>query len=65
MLEHLTINQGELYTRVRSSDLEFKIRWRRFSSRWDTLEPYKNVRLNEVVIEYMCTNGLTRFIPRG
>ena len=64
VLEHRTINQGE-HTRVRSSDLEFKIRWRGFSSRWDTWEPYKNVRLNEVVIEYMRTNGLARFIPRN
>ena len=64
VLEHRTINQGK-HTRVRSSDLDFKIRWRRFSSRWDTWEPYKNVRLNEVVIEYMRTNSLARFIPRN
>ena len=61
VLEHRIIKQGE-HTRVRSSDLEFKIRWGGFSSTW---EPYKNVRLNEVVIEYMRTNVLARFIPRN
>ena len=48
----------------KSSELEFHIHWRGFSSRWDSWEPYKNVRLNILVIDYMRENKLKRFIPR-
>jgi hypothetical protein len=49
----------------KSSELEFHIRWKGFSSRWDSWEPFKNVRLNETVIDYLRANKLKRFIPRN
>ena len=49
---------------TRSSDIEFLIKWRGFGDKWNTWEPFKNVRLNEVVIEYLRNNKLKRFIPR-
>jgi len=47
------------------SDLEFHIHWKGFSSRWDSWEPFKNVRLSSIVIDYMRENKLKRFIPRN
>ena len=53
------------HTRItRSSDIEFLIKWRGFGEKWNTWEPYRNVRLNEVVHEYLRNNKLKRFIPR-
>ena len=48
----------------KSSDLEFHIHWKGFSSRWDSWEPYSNVRLNTIVLDYLRDNKLKRFIPR-
>ena len=48
----------------KSSDLEFHIRWKGFNSRWDSWEPYSNVRLSTIVIDYLSANKLKRFIPR-
>ena len=49
----------------KSSDLEFHIHWRGFSARWDSWEPFKNVRLSTLVIDYMRENKMKRFIPRN
>ena len=49
----------------KASDLEFHIHWKGFSSRWDSWEPFKNVRLNTTVLKYMRDNKLKRFIPRN
>jgi hypothetical protein len=51
--------------RLKSSDLSFKIKWQGFGDRWNTIEPFGNVRLNDKVHEYLRTHGLKRFIPRN
>ena len=58
-------NKPENRAHTRHSDLEFHVRWKGFSDNWNTWEPYKNVRLNNLAIEYMRNNGLSRFIPRN
>jgi hypothetical protein len=49
----------------KSSELEFLIKWKGFGPEWDTWEPYKNVRLNETVIEFMRANKLKTYIPKN
>jgi hypothetical protein len=56
---------GSISDKNKSSNLEVHIHWKGFSSRWDSWEPFKNVRLNDIVIDYMRTNKLRRFIPRN
>ena len=51
--------------RMKSSDLSFKIKWQGFNDKWNTIEPFTNVRLNGKVHEYMRTHQLKRFIPRN
>ena len=66
MLQHrLKENFDNSVRNTRSSDIEFLIKWRGFGNKWNTWEPYSNVRLNEVVHEYLRNNKLKRFIPRG
>ena len=65
VLQHRLKENVDSHTRTtRSSDIEFLIKWRGFGEKWNTWEPYKNVRLNEVVHEYLRNNKLKRFIPR-
>jgi hypothetical protein len=59
------IKEGKTGKRINSSDLEFHIQWKGFNEDWNTWEPFKNVRLNKVVIEYLRANNLKRFIPRN
>jgi hypothetical protein len=56
---------GAERTTTRSSDLEFLVKWRGFGEKWNSWEPFKNVRLNDKVIAYLRTHQLKRFIPRN
>lgn len=56
---------GSISDKNKSSNLEVHIHWKGFSSRWDSWEPFKNVRLNDIVIDYLRANKLKRFIPRN
>jgi len=64
VLEHY-INVVPTGQRVKASDLSFKIKWQGFSEKWNTIEPFKNVRLNDKLHEYLRTHNLKRFIPRN
>ena len=66
VLEHRFKENVDNKTRTtRSSDVEFLVKWRGFNERWNSWEPFKNVRLNETVIDYMKNHQLKRFIPRN
>jgi hypothetical protein len=65
VLEHRFKEASDNAVRTRSSDLEFLIKWRGFNEKWNSWEPFKNVRLNETVIDYMKNRQLKRFIPRN
>jgi hypothetical protein len=65
VLEHRFKDTPDDTARTRSSSLEFLIKWRGFSEKWNSWEPFKNVRLNETVIDYLKDHKLKRFIPRN
>ena len=64
MLGH-TVKDIPVGQRLKSSDLSFTIKWRGFSAKWNTVEPFKNVRLNDKVHDYLRNNNLKRFISRN
>jgi hypothetical protein len=64
VLEHY-VKDIPVGQRLKTSDLSFKIKWRGFNDKWNTIEPFKNVRLNEKVHDYLRNNNLKRFIPRN
>ena len=65
VLQHRFKETSDGIARTRSSDLEFLIKWCGFSKKWNSWEPFKNVRLNESVVNYLKDHRLKRFIPRN
>jgi hypothetical protein len=47
----------------RKANMTFKVRWLGYDQTWDTFEPFKNLKFNEVFREYVTAKGYARILP--
>jgi hypothetical protein len=62
ILDHLP---KDINSRTYKDQIFFKVRWQNYSEKYDTWEPWSNVRLVEKVHKYLMRIGMKSLIPSG
>ena len=62
IVEHVPVMQS--YKSVKCSELQFRVRWRGLSEEFDRYLPYKELRNNPRLHEYLTKNNMKSYIPR-
>ena len=61
IVENIVAHSG---TKTHPGRMDFKVRWRGLDATRDLWLPYKELRLNTVLHEYLLANGMKRIIPK-
>jgi len=62
IISHEPVKQN--YSGQRVSEMTFRVRWRNLTEDYDRILPWKELRNNPILHQYLRNNNLERLIPR-